>query len=150
MQSHYQQRGREYYSRKFKTLRQISPSEYFQEVDQLYQQERDIADYCFVITADTLINKEFADELILKYKPILLSSEYGLKYILKQGQTETLKLIVSINLKLTRSLDGFKEQLEEYIHEEMRSFIDDNKVDLTLKRTAINYCIFMEKLIRKN
>ena len=47
---------------------------------------------------------------MVSYKSILLNSEYGLKYILKQGQTETLKLIVELNLKLTKSLDGFKEQ----------------------------------------
>jgi hypothetical protein len=116
----------------------------------LYQQERDIADNCFVITADTIINKEFSDELVVSYKEILLNSEYGLKYILRQGQTETLRLIVDINLKLTKSLEGFKEQFEEYIFEEMKTFIDEHRVALSLKRTALNYCSFMEKLIRKN
>ena len=86
----------------------------------------------------------------MNYKLILLNSEYGLKHILRQGQTQTLKLIVDINLKLTKSLDGFKEQFQEYIFEEMKTFIDDNKIDLAIKRNVINYCSFMEKLIRKN
>lgn len=41
-----------------------------------------------------------------------MNSPYGLKFILRQGQTETLRLIVDLNLKLTKSLDGFKEQFE--------------------------------------
>ena len=46
--------------------------------------------------------------MLNRYKDIFLKSEFGLKFILKQGQTETLKLIVELYLKLTKSLDGFK------------------------------------------
>jgi hypothetical protein len=61
-----------------------------------------------VITADVLFSREFAEELLVSYKQILLQSEYGLKFILKQGQLSTLKLIVNLYVKLTKSLDGFK------------------------------------------
>lgn len=89
-------------------LKQLNPSEYFMQIDKLYQLEKQIADNCFVIGADALFNKEFSEELVLSYKTILLESEYGLKFILKQGQLSTLKLIVDLYLKLTKSLDGFK------------------------------------------
>lgn len=116
----------------------------------MYLHEKEIAETCFVISADALISREFSEELIANYKSILLSSPNGLKYILRQGQTETLRLIVDLNLKLTKSLEGFKEQFEEYIFEEMKGFIDDSKVDLAVKKSIVNYCNFMEKIIRKN
>lgn len=76
----------------------------------LYTKEKRIADTCFVITAENLFNREFAEELVISYKQTLLSSERGLKFILKQGQIATLRLIVDLYMKLTKSLDGFKEQ----------------------------------------
>jgi hypothetical protein len=42
------------------------------------------------------------------FKSTLISSQYGLKFIIKQGQTETLKLIGELYIKLTKSIDGFK------------------------------------------
>lgn len=74
----------------------------------MYHLERQIAENCFVISADSLFSREFAEELVGSYKTILLTSDYGLKFILRQGQVSTLKLIVDLYLKLTRSLDGFK------------------------------------------
>ena len=58
----------------------------------------------------------------------MLNSERGLKFILRQGQIATLRLIVDLYMKLTKSLDGFKEQFEEYIYEEMKNFMEENKL----------------------
>lgn len=108
MQGRYQKSARDYYVRQYKMLKELNPSEYFTEVDNLYRTEKQIAESCFVITAENIFNREFSEELIQNYKHILLSSEYGLKFILKQGQIKTLQLIVELYLKLTKSLDGFK------------------------------------------
>lgn len=47
----YQKNARDYYTRQYKTLKELNPSEYFTEVDSLYRTERQIAESCFVITA---------------------------------------------------------------------------------------------------
>jgi hypothetical protein len=57
---------------------------------------------------------------------------------------------VELYLKLTKSLEGFKEQFEEHIYEEMRGFVEDIRIDLSLKKSLLNYCNFVEKVSRKN
>ena len=53
-------------------------------------------------------------------------------------------------MRLTKSEDGFKEQFEEYVFQEMKSYLDDNKVELTFKKSITVYCSFIQKIIRKN
>ena len=44
-----------------------------------------------------------------------MKSPKGLKNILATRQTKTLKIIIQMYVKLTKNIDGFKEQFEEYI-----------------------------------
>jgi hypothetical protein len=37
-------------------------------VERIYSIEKQIAETCFVITAESIFNKEFADELVQNYK----------------------------------------------------------------------------------
>jgi hypothetical protein len=62
--------------------------------------------------------------LVKVYKQTLLESPYGLKFILKNNQIDILKLIVELNMRLLKNIDGFKEQFEDYIYEEMKRHIE--------------------------
>ena len=79
-----------------------------------------------------------------------MASSKGLKHILKQGGTDTLRIIVELYLNLTQSLDGFKEQFQEHIYEEMREYMCDHITILTSKKSLLNYCSFVERVIKKN
>lgn len=65
---------------------------------------------CFGISGQTLTNRQFTEELLQKYRDILLNSSKGLKNILGNRQIRTLKTIIHMYMKLTKNIDGFKEQ----------------------------------------
>lgn len=67
-----------------------------------------VAAGCYGVAREGLINKEFAAELVQKYRPILLTSPKGLKCILKNRQLDILKVIVELNLRLTHNIEGFR------------------------------------------
>lgn len=37
---------------------------------------------------------------------------------------KVLKIIVDLNLRLTKNIDGFKEQFEEFVFEDIKTYID--------------------------
>jgi hypothetical protein len=82
---------------------------------------------CFGIAGESLLNKEFAEEFIQKYRKILMESSNGLKSILQHEQIHTLKIIIEMYSKLTRNIDGFREQFEEFIFEDVKKHIEETK-----------------------
>lgn len=49
--------------------------------------------------------------------------------------------------KLTRNIDGFKEQFEEFIFEDIKKHIEEIKNELLIKRNTVAYCAFLSKII---
>jgi len=52
--------------------------------------------------------------------------------------------------KLTRNIEGFREQFEDFIFEDVKKHIEEIKVELLIKRNNIAYCAFMQKIMEKN
>jgi hypothetical protein len=46
-------------------------------------------------------------------------------------------------MRLSKNIDGFKEQFEDYIYDEMKKYIDEIKNELLLIKTTTNYCCFI-------
>jgi hypothetical protein len=49
--------------------------------------------------------------------------------------------------KLTRNIDGFREQFEEFIFEDIKKHIEETKNEILIKKNAASYCAFMSKII---
>jgi hypothetical protein len=52
--------------------------------------------------------------------------------------------------KLTRNIDGFREQFEEFIFEDIKKHIEETKNEILIKKNPASYCAFMSKIIEKN
>ncbi len=52
-----------------------------------------------------------------------MKSEKGLKNILQNNQIETFKIIIEMYTKLTKNIEGFKLQFEEYIFEDFKTYM---------------------------
>ena len=80
-----------------------------------------------------------------------MESANGLKSILGQQQIHTLKIIIEMYSKLTKNIEGFREQFEEFIFEDVKKHIEEIKNELLIKKNNIAAnCSFMTKVIEKN
>lgn len=46
---------------------------------------------------------------------------------MQNQQLHTLRIIIEMYSKLTRNIDGFKEQFEDYIYGDIKKYIEDIK-----------------------
>jgi hypothetical protein len=54
-----------------------------------------------------------------------LRSSKGLKTILQNGEIHTLKIIIEMYTKLTKNIEGFKEQFEEFVFEDVKRYMEE-------------------------
>ncbi len=52
--------------------------------------------------------------------------------------------------KLTKNIEGFKQQFQEFIFEDIKFYIEEMKNEILIKKSNLSYCNFMQKIINKN
>lgn len=134
----------------YNKLQELSPAEYIQEINSLYEMEVRVIEECFGGSSNNFINKIFSAQFLENYKDKLIHSPKGIKYILQNKEVEVVAVISNLYKTLTNSVDGFKEPFENFVYEEITSLLVEVRGELLIKKSSTIYMDFIQKLMKKN